>query len=308
MLATFPEFTKLTFENREDYERMVRDYPPFSDISFVTLQIWWNLENQLSVAELNGNLVIHYYLPFDPENSGYSLIGKDKLEESANTIFAYLREQHEPVKLVHVPEFVVSQMDHGRNIQFEEEIDYNEYILDSRALASLEDAAHGRTRRKVNRFKREVGERNVEIRELDLSSEEVQNELFEAVIAWEQVHSSENDPDHTEHQAIKKTLTHAKHLDIRHIGLYVDDKLHAVVLYHRPEGSDHFIIHHLKVDYSIPYIFDYMTHHIADKAAKEDVNFLNMEMDLGIERLRQHKMGLRPVDFFRKYTVSPATD
>ena len=305
MLSTFPEFTRLTFENREDYERLIKDYPPFSDISFVTLQIWWNLENQLSVALLNNNLVIHYYLPFDAENSGYTLVGKEKLEESANTIFDYLRHEHQPVKLVHVPEFVVSQMTHNGAMAFDEEVDYNEYILDAHGLASLEDPSHGRTRRKVNRFKREVEERNVEIKELDLSNEDVQNELFEAVIAWEQKQSSANDPDHTEHQAIKRTLSNAKHLDIRHIGLYIDEKLYAIVLYHQPEGSDHFVLHHLKVDYSIPYIFDYMTHHIADKAVKEDVNFLNMEMDLGIERLRQHKMGLRPVDFFRKYTISP---
>jgi hypothetical protein len=207
-----------------------------------------------------------------------------------------------------VPEFVITAMDGGAGLKFEEELDYNEYILDSRALASLEDPSHGRTRRKVNRFKREVEEREIEIKELDLSSEDVQNELFEAVLAWEHSQPSANDPDNTEHQAIKQTLTHAQHLDIRHIGLYVDGKLHAIVLYHRPEGSDHFILHHLKVDYSIPYIFDFMTHHIADKAVKEDVNFLNMEMDLGIERLRQHKMGLRPVDFFRKYTVTLAND
>jgi len=306
MLPTFPQFGPLLLEHKEDYERLVAEYPPFSDISFATLQIWWNLEGQLSLSLLNGNLIIHYHLPFDAENSGYCLVGNQDLDNSIRVVFEYLTTAGQPVKLVHVPEFVTNSLQQRGNFHIEEELDYNEYILDSKALASLEDPSHGKTRRKVSRFLREVDERKVEFRELDLSSPDVQEELFQAIVSWEHVQPSANDPDHTEHQAIKKTLTHATALGIRHIGLYVDDRLYAIVLYHRPGSKDYYIVHHLKVDYSIPYIFDYMTHHIANTAAKEDVNFINLEMDLGIERLRQHKMGLRPVEFFRKFTVTPA--
>jgi hypothetical protein len=308
MLSTFPRFTPITLDHKEDYDRLVSAYPPLSDISFATLNIWWNLEGNLQLCELNGNLVIDYHLPFDADNSGYSIIGKHLLNDSIDTIFYYLEQEKKPVRLVHVPEFVINEIGVRDPYTFTEELDYNEYILDSKGLASLEDAIHGRTRRKIKRFLRETEEREVEFRELDLSSETERRELFEAIVAWEKEQSSGNDPDRTEHQAIQKTLSHAEHFGIRHIGLYVDGKLHAVILYHLSHDSNYYILHHLKVDYSIPYIFDYMTHHIASKAVKEGVDFLNMEMDLGIESLRQHKMGLRPVDFFRKYTVTPAGD
>lgn len=305
MLASFPNFTPITLDHKDDYDRMVAEYPPFSDISFATLQIWWNLEGKLELCELNGNIVINYHLPFDDTNSGISLIGKRDIDSSISTLFEYLKTEGKPVKLVHVPEFVTEAIRDKSRLAITEELDYNEYILDSHALASLEDAAHGRTRRKVRRFMREVEDRKVEIRELNLSSEAIRQELFESIIAWEKSRSSTNDPDNTEHQAVQRTLAHAEQVGIHHLGLYIDNKLYAIVLYHQSHDKKHFILHHLKVDYSIPFIFDYMTHRIADKAVREDVDFLNMEMDLGIESLRRHKMGLRPVDFFRKYTVMP---
>jgi len=308
MLSTFPEFGPLLLDHKEDYERLVAEYPPFSDISFATLHIWWNLEGKLELSVLNENLVLHYHLPFDNENSGYCLVGTHDVDASIQTIFDYLKEQKHPQQLVHVPEFVVDHIQHRHNFVIEEELDYNEYILDSQALASLQDPAHGRTRRKVNRFLREVEERKVEFKELDLSQPDVQEELYDAIVSWSHKAPSANDPENTEHHAIKQTLAHATKLGIRHTGLYVDDKLYAIVLYHRPQGKQYYIMHHLKVDYSIPYIFDYMTHHIATKAVEDDVNFLNMEMDLGIDRLRQHKMGLRPVEFFRKFTIKPANE
>jgi hypothetical protein len=306
MLPIFPQFAPLTIDDRERYEALIHEFPPFSDISFATLHIWWNLEGQLKFSTINQNLLIDYSLPFDEKNSGYSIIGQHLLDESIQTIFEYLRSAQKPLRLVHVPEFVAKKLGQPENFTLEEEIDYNEYILDSRALASLEGSDHGKTRRKVNRFLREVEERKVEILPLDLSSPESREQLFQAIIAWENNQTSDNDPARTEHAALKQTLAHAASLGIEHLGLYIDDKLHAVILYHRSHDNKYFILNHLKVDYSIPYIFDYMTHHIANKAVENNIDFLNMEMDLGIENLRRHKTGLRPVDFFRKYTVTPA--
>jgi len=305
MLPDFPIFAPLTLEDKDVYNQLVADYPPFSNISFTSMQIWWNLEGKLAISSLNGNLVIYYRIAYDPKNTGYSLIGKQSLDDSINTLFEYLRERNEPVRLVHIPEFVVEKIKHKNKFVIEEEPDYNEYILDSHALASLEGSAHGRTRRRVKRFLREVEDRKIEFKPLDLSSEEAKDQLFRATLELEKTQLSKNDPDHTEHLALKKTLAHASTLDIKHLGLYIDGKLSAIILYHRAQGSNHYILNHIKVDYSIPYIFDYVTHHIAGLAAKENVDFLNMEMDLGIENLRQHKMGLRPVEFFRQFTVSP---
>lgn len=305
LINNFPDFSHISLDDKDEYNALVAQFPPLSDISFATLHVWWDLEGKLGLSLLNDNLVINYSLPFDDENSGLCLVGRTELESSIDTIFNYLRSSKKPVKLVHVPEFVVEQVKNKSIFFIKEEEDYNEYIIDSHALSSLEGSEHGRTRRKVNRFLRETESQKLSFKDLDLSDETARQQLFSAIIGWETENSIKNDPGRTEHSALNKTLQHADKLGIKHTGLYLDDKLYAVVLYHISHDGNHYTIHHLKVDYSIPYIFDYMTHHIANLASQNNVDFINMEMDLGIENLRNHKMGLRPVDFFRKYTITP---
>ena len=306
MFPTFPQFARLSLDDRESYDEFVAEFPPYSDISFTTLHIWWNLHGKLAVSMLNDNLIIDYLLPFDPKNSGYSIIGKHDIDQSLNTVLSHLKTHHKPARLVHVPEFVVKAIRHPEDFKFEEEVDYNEYILDSNALATLESSLHGRTRKEVNRFFREVEGRVLETKALDLSGQEARDQLFSAIRGWEESHPGKNDPDHTEYQAIQKTLEHAAIFDIQNLGLYIDGELQAIVLYHKTNDQQYYIVHHLKVNYSTPRIFDYMTHQIARKASDDKVPFINAEMDLGVENLRMHKMRLRPIEFFRKYTIRPA--
>lgn len=305
MLPTFPEFKKISLDDKTDYERLVSEYPPFSDIAFPTLHIWWNSDDQLQISSLNGNIVINYYLAFDDDNSGYSLVGKNSLDKSISEIFQELARQHKAIKLVHVPEFVIEAINDKDKLVISEETDYNEYIIESKSLAGLVGTAHRTTRRKVKKFWDAMEGRNVEIKQLELSSPEIKKELYGAILEWEKTKTTNNDPRNTERHAISNTIAHAEKLGIRHLGVYIDGVLSGIQLYHLSHDSNYYVLHHLKVDYSIPYIIDYLTHHIADKAVKDNVKFLNMEMDLGIEGLRRHKMELRPVDFFRKYTITP---
>jgi hypothetical protein len=138
MFPTFPDFIPLSLELKEPYNKVIGSLPPYSDISFTTLQIWWNLNEKLSVSLLNQNLVIDYVLPIDANNSGLSLIGRNKVDESIATILNYLNQNNKPVCLVHVPEFVVEEISDRSKFDIREEPDYHEYILDSEALTKLE--------------------------------------------------------------------------------------------------------------------------------------------------------------------------
>jgi uncharacterized protein len=305
VLPLFPQFKKLTIDDKDFYTDMVKEYPPFSDIDFATLQIWWNLEDQLEISTINGNLVISYSLHFDEDNSGYSIIGKNEIDESIKGIFQELRAQNKQVKLVHVPDFVISEiMDRG-DLELVEETDYNEYIIESKHLYSLEGSGHKMTRKRIKRFWDAMQDSEVEIRELDMADPAVKSELSKAITEWEKTKTTNNDPDNTEKDAINRTITHAEKLGIRHIGVYINGELKGIQLYRLSHDNNYYVLHHQKVDYSVPYIMDYLTHHVADKAVKENVEFINMEMDLGIEGLRRHKMELRPVNFFKKYTITP---
>lgn len=306
MLPTFPDFRPLSLADKKLYDQLVAEYPPLADISFATLHIWWNLEKQLSVSTLNGNLVINYHLPFDRRNSGYCLIGTHRVDESLEAIFQDLKKRGRSPRLVHVPEFVIKKIRHRGSFSLTEELDYNEYILDAYELAKLEGSLHRSTRREINHFLKDVGSRKLSIRPLDLEKPGAADELYKTLMKWDASHPSKNDPDHAENLAIKAALEQAVDLELEHLGLYVDDVLHAFLLYHRPAEKEYYLMNHLRTSHEIPYMFDFMIHHLASQALQNDVRYLNIEMDLGIENLRSHKMRLRPVEFFRKYTVRPA--
>jgi hypothetical protein len=305
ILPDFPEFKPLTLADKHDYNKLVADFPAFSNISFASLHIWWNLEGKLAMSLLNGNLVIYYYISYDEKNSGYSLVGRQQLEQSIATIFEYLSEQGKPVRLVHIPEFVIAELGDKTRYTIEEELDYNEYVLESRAFAGLAGGKYSSLRGGINRFHRETAHNKVEVKELDVSTAQSKDEVFQAVQEWGRHSPAKNDPDHTEYLALKKALEHSDDLNLQHVGLYIDGVLYALMTYHHALDKDYYIVNHIKVDYSIPYIFDFMTHHIANKAARNNVKFLNMEMDLGVEGLRKHKTGWRPVHFFRQFAISP---
>lgn len=306
MFPDFPEFLPLSIELKEPYNKVIEPFTPYSDISFATLQIWWNVSEKLSVSLLNQNLVIDYALFHDAENSGLGLVGKNKVEESIRELFEFLRSQRRKVQLVHIPEFVVEQIKNKTEFDISEEIDYNEYILDSSALAKLEGSEYQLLRKKIRRFVREVGDRELEIRSLDLTLGEIQDELFASIADWENKNKPKNDPENTEHEALSKTFNHSSKLDIKNLAVYIDKKLHGIIIYHRPLSKEYFVLHHLKANYETPYISDYLHHEIAKEAVSNNVSRLNVEMDLGIETLRKHKMTLRPVDFLKKYTIRPA--
>ncbi|HSX47246.1 MAG TPA: hypothetical protein VLF63_00585, partial [Patescibacteria group bacterium] len=89
MFPTFPDFIPLNIELKDPYNSLVKSLPPYSDISFATLQTWWNLNEKLTVSLLNQNLIINYNQPFKSVGSGLSLIGTNNVDNSIETIFQY---------------------------------------------------------------------------------------------------------------------------------------------------------------------------------------------------------------------------
>ena len=305
MFPDFPNFVPVSLDDKERYNQLVADYPPFADISFTNLHIWWNLGGKLGACLLNSNLVLNYDLPFDRPNSGWGLIGNDRIDESIQTIFDYLKVHHRRPKIVHMPEFTLERIKDSSGLKITEESDFHEYIMSSRQLAELEGADHSRSRRKVNRFLRETGDAEVEVKSLDLTSAENRKMLTSVVKEWHQKYASPNDPERLEEQALERTLTHSPVLGTLNLCVFIDGQLHGLSLYHPTPDGQHYIINHMRVDYRYPHIFDYVTQQVAQSAVDHNVPFLNMEMDLGMEGLRRHKMGLRPVKFYKKFTVEP---
>ena len=159
MFKTFPEFSKLRLEDKDEYEAFIKNFPPIYDTSFAGLMTWWNGLDNMSVSFLNDNLVIPYWLPGDEKHAGLSLVGTNSVDESICTIFDHLREKGEPVRLVNVPEFVVSQVKCPSMFNFKEDRRYHEYVLPFSNYYPLKSMPAHRSR-KVERQLARLGEGN----------------------------------------------------------------------------------------------------------------------------------------------------
>lgn len=73
MFKTFPEFSKLTLNDKDEYEALIKDYPPVYDMMFIGRMTWWDQLDSAAVSMLNGNLVVSYWLPGDEKHSGLSI-------------------------------------------------------------------------------------------------------------------------------------------------------------------------------------------------------------------------------------------
>lgn len=303
MFRTFPYFSPVTIEDKDSYNELIADYPSVSDIAFTTLMIWWNFDDCLRISTLNDNLIISYNLPGDDKNSGLGLIGTSRIDETMQAIFARQRHTRVKQRLVHVPEFVVANIKDPGNFIIKPERDYDEYIVPISRFYPLEGARHN-MRRKVKKFLKEAEGHTVEVRRVDLSDPQVCEFLNAKANEW-WAKQPKNDETGNEMQALQIMLPIATQLETRNLCLYIDGEFCGFTLYHLTKDGKYAILNHIKVDYVLPRIFDYMSYISAADAAQEGAQFLNMEMDLGIPGLRMHKLEAGPADYFRKFTIRP---
>lgn len=300
-MQPFPNFTPVN-DVEEEYKQYIAQYPAYSDYSFGTLNIWWSFGQNARVAKLGDNVVLELF--GDGEEPTYCFVGTDNVRQNIAILLEQLHAEHKQPKLEHVPEFIVQHLDR-EEFGVAEELDYNEYLLSAEDLAHLEGSSHSRTRRKVVRFIREAGESVVSTTQIDLDDEMQTKHILDFCEERVRLSPRGNDLKGDEVDALRVSIGDARKLGVKGLAVHVDARLHAVVLYQVAHDGSSFIINHIKCLDEIPHTFDYATNAVAKLAHESGAEYLNFEMDLGIEGLRQHKMGLRPLDFLRKYTISP---
>lgn len=301
MFKTFPEFTKLTLNDREEYESFTRDFPPVGDISFSVLLVWWDTLGTAAVARLNDNLVISYWTPGDDEHSGLSLVGTKQVDESVETIFEYLRGRGEKPRLVNVPDFVVNSMRQPEMFSFGASSGDDEYIVSVAKYASIDGLPHY-MRPRVRKFIRENDPKNIRVKHVDLHSFVNRQILLEASGQWPS--RGVNNMTKFGRQLLPVAVAKAPYLGIKCLGLYLEKELQAYCLY--THASTHVALLSVRVNYNVPRIFDYMIHAFAEHLAAMDVAYANLYSDSGSPAMRIVKIGLRPDNFFRKYVIEPA--
>lgn len=304
MFEKFPQTAPLLPIHKDAYDSFIEKFAPHSDLSFGTLMIWWNLNDDLEIAELNDNIVLTYTDPFAEMKRRFTLLGTNKIDESIQTIFSYQRSHGLEVGLHMTPDYTVQALKNPEGVIIEDDIDNTDYILSTKRTAELEDSTISRTRRKVRQFLREAnGE--VEVRGLSIHGIRDKIRLINDLHMWDDVYGTENDRGRYEGIAINRALLLSDLIGTYCLGVFVQGKLEAFALYHQPPQVNYTIVNHLKTSNHYPHLFDFVLHMLAQRLQDEGIEYMNIEQDLGIPGLRFHKEGLRPTERLKKFNVLP---
>jgi hypothetical protein len=92
---------------------------------------------------------------------------------------------------------------------------------------------------------------------------------------------------------------------VHNVALRLDGQLAGIVLYQISHDRQYLIGNHMKGRRDLPRITQFLEHAAAGEAHRKGIPFLNVEMDLGIAGLREHKQAMDPVRMIRKYRLTP---
>jgi len=303
MFKTFPEFSKLTHKDKDEYEAAIRDFPPVGDVAFAGLMTWWNPLNHMSISVLNDNFVLPYWIPGDDKHSGLSIVGTNKIDESICTIFDYQKERGEKPRLVNVPEFVIGSIQYPEMFHFKNDRARDEYVLGVSKFYPLNNMV-GHRRRKVERMLHRIGEENIVVKSLDLDSAEDRQLLLDAAERWQG--RNINNYGKMEMEAIKTSIINARVLGSENAALFVNGELYGFCLYATTMDRRYVVIHCVKATNQRALGFELLAYAFAKWFANKGVMFGNVNADYGILRLRMFMLTLGPDSFFRKYTIEPS--
>lgn len=303
MFKTFPEFSKLTLQDRDEYEALIKDYPPVHDVAFASLMSWWNTFGGMSVSLLYDNLIIPYWLPGDDKHSGLSIVGNNHIDESLCVLFDYLREKGEPVRLINVPEFVVSNVRYPAMFNFREDRAHHEYILPVSGFYPIKNMQSYR-RRKAERQLSKAGDVSMITESLDLSRRDNREFLWEATLKWQA--KGINNYGKLEQDAIKICLNDAEELGVDNVCLFVNGELYGFCLYYLGHDKRYVAVKHIKATHVSTLGFELIAYMFAKWFSEQGIVYTNVCADFGLMRLRMFMLTLGPHNFFRKYIVEPA--
>jgi len=304
MFKTFPEFSRLTLSDREEYEERIRGYPPVSDIAFSTLFLAWSSLKAVKIAVLYDNLIIPYWMPGYESHSGFSIVGTNKIDESLCTVLDYLKERGEPVQLVNVPEFVIEQVRYPELFKFTAERGLDEYLIPASRLYPLESAPP-LIRPRIRKFIRRNQTKTLEFRKLDLKIAANRRLLLRKIEAWRRK-GTLSDLGSFEEEVLRSTVANAEDLGIGNFCLFIDGSLQGYCMYRLIPGCEYADIFHFKFDAHVPYLFEFLAHKTMEHLVENGAETINIQADLGLMRVRIHKLLLGPSNFFRKYKIRTA--
>jgi len=302
MFKTFPNFSKLTLTDREEYEERIRGYPNVGDISFAALMTWWDELGHGVVSTLNENLIVQYWLPGDEAKSGLSLIGTNEIDQTLCMIFDHMKTKDLRPRLVNVPQFVVNSIHYPELFKIKSQRCFDEYIFDMSDFYPIENLA-SIWRHKIKKKLPTLENRKVEMKKLDLAQQQNRDFLLNALDQWQP--KNINDYGQREREWARAATTLAADLHIENVGRFVDEELYGCCIYSISEDGHDLQVSFIKATHNKALGYELIMYLLAEWFHGLGVKQINLGWDCGLLRLRAFMLTLGPMNFFRKYTIEP---
>lgn len=298
-IPVFPHFKKLTLEDKKHLDQILETLPPYSDFIFSSL--WcWNTNPPIEISALNKNLI--FKMPDYVTNKSFiTFLGSNSIEETINALLEYSQSLGLETVLRILPEHNFNNYDLTKlhpKYHLAEDRDNFDYVLSIDKLASMSGLY--RKKNKVNLFKKTY---KYKITIENLNQKRVQRKVLEFVKDWFENHKNPRAINNNEIIAINKLLKYSKELNPKVLCLYVEGALVGFSIFEL--FNKEYAIHAFqKANREYKGVYEFLYYNLANYLKKQKFQYLNIEQDLGIEGLRQAKLGYNPHFFLKKYIIS----
>ncbi len=293
MINHYPQFSKLDVSHRNEIREITTRFEPYSDFNFTSL-FAWNTNEDTTISILNENLVICMpdYITGKPI---YSILGKNKIEESINTLLIDIPE------LSLVPKIVIDNISHKQKYEITEERDHFDYIYKVSEHAALPGGRYRGKRKRIGKFMNnsldQLSLRKIRFNEV--SDKILVKRLFDEWVFERNRTIEEAD---SEREALNRLIENATHFDLMGIFVYIDD---LCVGYSINEvlPNSFAICHFQKAKLKYEYIDIFLSSLAAKELYHYGCKYINWEQDLGINGLRILKESYLPEFYLKKYKL-----
>jgi hypothetical protein len=305
MIPKFPDFIDFFSVAPKNYLDLVSDFEPYSDFNFVSV-FSWNVTGSCSVSLLNENLVLSMKDYLGDEQI-LTFIGKKHAAETAKTLLNYAHTQPGYKKQLElIPKVVADKLQTIDGLTVYEDHANHDYILSASDSRDFAGRRFLRKRQHLNKFTNLYGN-EARLEQLDINDKNIRKEILDLDLKWNQMGSDGAKDALNESFAMKKILDDYRLLSsvtkLECIGLFVKEEMVAFIIYEIT--GEHVITHFAKSDLALLYSSEFLLASLLRQLDKDhNIDIVNIEQDLGIPGLREHKMGHSPSRFLQKYTVA----
>lgn len=298
-LPVFPEFKKLTLDDRHIIEEFVKQHPPYSDFNFTSL--WcWNTNDTTMYSYLNKNLVFKM-TDYSSNEVIYSLLGHNSLSDTLKKVVLYSKAKG-IYSLKFIPEELVLEAN-KMEFAFEEDMDHHDYVYNIDDIISLNGSSYKIKRKKYNKF---IRENDFQLRVVNLGNVLIQNEIKRLLIEWRKFKPGENNQDFDdykkEEKAISRSMQLAKYANLLCVAIFLNDKMVGFSISEKIH-RDYYMAHFQKTHLSYKGMYEYLFVETAKVWAKLGCKYINCQQDIGIQGLRLAKKEWNPTKYLKKYKL-----